>query len=78
MEKDIQTFNSGDSKRAQAKLCEDHKYPHFAPKDGNCYRCWKNIYTEIDHGNYKTGISVERASSDLITGCPHCHYSYCD
>jgi len=24
------------------------------------------------------GISLERASTELITGCPHCNRSYCD
>jgi len=25
-----------------------------------------------------TGITVEKASKELVTGCPHCHKSYCD
>lgn len=43
----------------------------FAPPDGSCYRCHRNIYSE-------GGISVERASKELITGCPSCHVSYVD
>ena len=27
---------------------------------------------------YTTGISVERAGRELITGCPHCNRTYCD
>jgi len=54
---------------AQKKLCADKQYPHFAPYDGVCYRCRKQIYERI---------SLQRASSDLITGCPWCSRSYCD
>lgn len=54
---------------AQSKLCKDKKFPHFAPHDGKCYRCGKQIYDKI---------TLERASSDLITGCPQCGRSYCD
>lgn len=43
----------------------------FAPSDGICYRCKKQIYSE-------GGISVERASKELTTGCPFCHTSYVD
>lgn len=50
----------------------------FAPANGICYRCKRNIYSEVNHGNYSTGISVERATNELITGCPHCNASYCD
>jgi hypothetical protein len=69
--------------------------PHFAPSDGVCFRCHKNIYQNIgwrkqdlwtrtqvclddSEVNYVTGIPLERASSQLITGCPHCNRSYCD
>jgi len=68
--------------------------PHFAPSDGVCFRCHKNIYQNFgwkDEGYSRklagldgeevdriTGISLEKASSQLITGCPHCNRSYCD
>ena len=55
-----------------------HNLPNFAPKSGICCHCKQNIYSQIDHGTFKTGISVEEASSSLITECPHCHKSYCD
>lgn len=54
---------------AQKKLCEDKCYPYFAPYDGQCFNCGNQIYDKI---------SFQRASTDLITGCPHCHRSYCD
>ena len=54
---------------AQKKYCDENQLPHFAPTDGICWRCHKQIYD---------AISLEKASNTLITGCPHCHYSYCD
>lgn len=72
------TFNVKEATIAQYEYCQRKELPHFAPRGGLCWRCNKNIYTEIDHGTYKTGISVEMAGSDLVTGCPHCHRSYCD
>ena len=55
--------------RAQRDYCDTHKVPHFAPKDGVCWCCHKQIYTEI---------TFEKASSELITGCPICARTYCD
>lgn len=43
----------------------------LAPATGYCYRCHRQIY---DVG----GISVEKARTDLVTGCPFCHVSYVD
>lgn len=43
----------------------------FAPSNGICYRCKKQIYSE-------GGISVERASTELTTGCPFCYISFVD
>lgn len=59
---------------AQKALCKAKGYPHFAPEDGRCFRCGKNIYQNYDH----SGVSLERAGRELITGCPHCNRSYCD
>jgi hypothetical protein len=47
---------------------------------------WKNDppYSKIrvekdgEEVDFITGVSLEKASSELITGCPHCHRSYCD
>ncbi len=55
--------------KAQRKYCKDTKQPLFAPRWGTCWRCHKNIYDRI---------SMEKASSEMITGCPHCHYSFCE
>lgn len=61
----------------------------FAPTNGICYNCRKQIYdnVEMKRRNYRTGdieifiskgISVEDASKKLTTGCPHCHRSFVD
>jgi PP-loop superfamily ATP-utilizing enzyme len=77
-----ETFDIGKACAAQRKFQQDNKMPDFAPNDGNCYRCKKNIYKQIEqrYGDkvYHTGISVERAGRELVTGCPHCNRSYCD
>ena len=56
----------------------------FAPKDGHCYACHRNIYLDYDRVTFggittrSKGISTEEARTSLITGCPHCHRCYCD
>ena len=64
-------YNIEEAKKAQVKYQEDTKSPDFAPGDGFCWGCKRNIYSE-------GGIDVERASKELVTGCPFCHRSYCD
>lgn len=54
---------------AQTKYCNEHKAPHFAPSDGVCWNCRKQIYSSI---------SLEKADTELVTGCPYCFRSYCD
>ncbi|MBQ8393813.1 MAG: hypothetical protein IJX51_08645 [Clostridia bacterium] len=68
---------------AQKKYCDNHGFPHFAPQDGCCRNCGKNIYVQHEKSYGKdvtitTGISVEEAGKSLVTGCPHCNISYCD
>lgn len=71
---------------AQSDYCKQKDAPHFVPRGGICYKCHKNIYqehekTETFFGETrtrKTGITVEKAASELVTGCPHCNISYCD
>jgi len=88
------TFNLVKAREAQAKYCKEKDLPHFAPMSGICYRCNKNIYEQIgwkvERGrkiqvpldskelNHTTGITVEKAGKELVTGCPHCNRSYCD
>ncbi len=55
----------GDSCRAQAELCSMRKLPHFAPHDGVCWSCRRQIYELVDGRSY-------------VTGCPFCNRSYCN
>lgn len=73
-------YDTAKAIEAQRHFCEEHGYPVFAPGySGYCYRCGKNIYQpETWPGGHTTGITVEGAGKTLITGCPHCHYSFCD
>lgn len=78
-------FDVQKSIEAQQKYCEENQAPHFAPKDGRCWSCNQNIYAPGHHvwkgksdGRDSSGISVEKASRELVTGCPHCFRSYCD
>jgi len=77
-----QTWDVKAAIAAQAAYCEQNGYPHFAPRDGLCWSCRLNIYEPVERdafsGRVTTGITVERAGSELITGCPHCHRSYCE
>jgi len=59
----------------QKQLCKEKNYPHFAPNSGICWKCNRNIYQ-----NYIIGdrISHGKSGEEFITGCPHCHRSYCD
>lgn len=65
---------------AQKQYCADHGYPFFAPwRSGMCFHCGRNIYEPVHWPDgHTTGITVEGAGKTLITGCPHCHYSFCD
>lgn len=64
-------YNVKEACEAQDKYVNEIKAPHFAPFDGVCWSCGRNIYWE-------NGYSVEEASKRLITGCPFCSRSYCD
>lgn len=68
----MKEFNIGKSVLAQEKLQTSKDYPRFAPPNGICWSCKKNIYVEIHNGLIKSGIDVERAGTELVTGCPHC------
>ena len=63
---------------AQARYCKTRDVPHFAPSGGRCYRCHRQIYAnqETAEGYISHGISVWEAGHRLVTGCPHCHYSF--
>ncbi len=39
---------------------------------------YRFVRTSSDGKGWVSGISVEKATVGLITGCPHCSRSYCD
>jgi hypothetical protein len=65
------SYNVEQATKAQIKYIEDKELPFFPPRDGICFACHRQIYAD-------GGYTVESASSELITGCPWCHRSYCD
>lgn len=64
-------YNIDKSIEGQRKYCKENNYPHFAPADGICWKCNRNIYEP-------PYITVEKASNELITSCPYCNISYCE
>ena len=61
-------------RNAQREYCDkDTPAPNFADfgtnSKGECYNCRKNIWKHI---------TLEKASNQLITGCPCCSRTYCD
>lgn len=81
-------YNIAQSVKAQIEYCNTKGAPHFAPRGGNCWKCNQNIYTPLTRKrklfstgelvDYTTGITVGMATTELVTGCPHCNRSYCD
>lgn len=78
-------FNIQESIKAQADYCIREGAPHFAPESGRCWSCNQNIYQSKEkvyqYGTPRvtvTGITTEKATNQLVTGCPHCNRSYCD
>lgn len=51
--------------QSQEEYCKKNKLPHFAPQDGICTNCKKDMVNK----NWKT---------TLITSCPNCNKSYCE
>lgn len=54
---------------AQIEFCREAGGPLFAPADGVCWRCKRQIYD---------AISLERAGSSRVTGCPYCKHDFCN
>lgn len=84
-------YNSKLAEKAQTEYAKKNNYPDFAPPFGRCCSCKRNIYEPVAWDDYWdevsldspeatriTGITAKEAGEILITGCPHCHRSYCD
>jgi hypothetical protein len=51
-------------KKHQA-LCAERNFPNFAPNNGKCFSCKKQVFERED-------------GTRFITGCPHCGRTFCD
>lgn len=55
----------------------------FAPKDGICWSCNRDIYKDYMISNPQLGqkeekLSKGRTRGENVVGCPHCYRSFCD
>lgn len=79
-----EVYNTEKAKKGQIEYCKRTGAPHFAPQDGYCWKCGRDIYAPETRKNdytgkeFQIGISVKEASESLVTGCPFCHRSYCE
>jgi hypothetical protein len=67
---DIEKHDRDRLLKKQRDMCERTGNPHFAPANGRCYRCRRDI----------VALQREAYEADqLITGCDFgCHRSFCD
>lgn len=70
-------YNSAAAEAAQQDYADTHGSKLYAPHDGICRGCKRDIYA-IYRGKGSTvcGYSVEYAESHLITRCPFCSASF--
>lgn len=68
-------YNPTEAIAAQDRYCEEHELPRFAPLDGICPSCGRNIYLPGSKPCFFS-ITVSTAASCLITSCPHCRCSF--
>ena len=61
-----------DAIRNQKDYSDRHDVPHFAPREGICFYCHRNIYTGPQ------AYTPEYAAMHLITSCPYCNHTFCD
>lgn len=69
------TYDTPEAIQAQRAYCDSHDLPHFAPEDGRCPNCFRDIYRPSP---VVTAYSVQTAGARHITGCPHCNRSFCE
>lgn len=70
-------FDPKQAAAVQKAYCQAEGIPMFAPHDGICYYCGRNIFLPTNGSRGAVyGITVEEAGHRLITGCPHCNYSF--
>lgn len=65
-EKQIKTHSASECQRI---YCQEYGFPWVAPIKC-CPRCGFDIYDS------EKGYTKEQAATQMITSCPHCHYSF--
>lgn len=70
-------YNPAEAIKAQEEYCTAKHVPRFAPANGMCTYCQEQIYAPR-RGKTTGGISLKEAGSRMVTGCPHCHRSFCE
>lgn len=63
---DEKTIELRQKQAEQERFCKINNIPLFAPKNGICFSCGKQIYNKLNL--YECG--------NHITGCPYCCYSF--
>lgn len=75
----MKTFEVIQAAKAHEAYCNAHEVPMFAPSNGWCNACGRNIYepyTFRGREDHTYGICVEEAGKRLISSCPHCNHSF--
>lgn len=49
--------------------CREHNLPCFIPTSGKCFACRKPVFSDGNRGP---------KWDEFVTGCPHCHRTFCD
>ena len=55
-----------------SEWCRSKNLPNFVPPSGKCFSCHQPVFEETEH---TAGYPEE---GEFITGCPHCHRTFCD
>lgn len=60
-------YNVSNGIKAQEKYCNENNLPHFAPTNGQCWKCKRNIYEPVGWKNeYDSyGIPLKRVQVAL-------------
>jgi len=68
LKEDIKEITNQMKYDAQKEYAESKKQPLFIMRKG-CWSCGEKAWDKI---------TIEKASSELITGCPRCGRTFCD
>jgi hypothetical protein len=57
--------------------CGRNIYQNVGWKEETLYKATE-VIKDGEEVSFVTGISLEKAKNEMITGCPHCNYSFCE